>query len=142
VSAASKLAIIDRLLPLVEAFGASRRRQSELRKEMKASACVFVLEAAVAGEQAAPCYSPAGRTPWCEACRRHDQAFAALMAERKHNKRRLHKIEKLSVAYAKPEPQLPPEPKELLELIDHLEQEDKRVETDILGAGDHEEAPR
>lgn len=126
---ASKLAIVDKLLPMLEAFGASRARQSEIRREMKASACTHpereVVMPSLLGEtRTVPCFdSEHGRTPWCDACRRHDQAFSRLMAERKSNKKRLLRITKLAVAYAEPEPELPPEPKELLELMDSLQRE-------------------
>lgn len=133
MSTATKLAIVDKLLPLLEAFGASRQKQTELRRSMRVAACTHE-DAAVTeeGDDGAlfrsiqyPCYhSEHGRTPWCEACRQHDQLFSQLMAERKLNKKRLHKIERLAVAYAAPEPAEEPERKELLELLHHLEQQE------------------
>jgi hypothetical protein len=146
-SKATKLAIVDRLLPLLEAFGASRAVQTECRQQMKASACTHpdreVAMPSLLGEvRVVPCYdSTHGRTPWCDACRQHDGAFARLMVERKLNKKRLHKIERLAVAFAAPEPELPPEPKELLELMHSLE-EAAVVETDVVRDGDHEAAHR
>lgn len=131
---ASKLAIVDKLLPLLEAFGASRARQSLIRKEMKASACthperVVTMPSLLDETRTVPCFdSQHGRTPWCDACRHHDVAFARLMAERKTNKKRLLRIEKLAVAYAEPEPELPPEPKELLNLIEKLQKEEESGE--------------
>jgi hypothetical protein len=145
---ASKLAIVDRLLPLLEAFGSSRSRQKSHRQEMKASACTHpereVAMPSLLGEtRTVPCYdSQHGRTPWCDACRRHDQAFVALMAERKSNKKRFHKIERLAMLYAEPEPEVPPEPKELLELMHSLEQEAEGGEAAIVREGDIEEARR
>jgi thiol-disulfide isomerase/thioredoxin len=148
VTSASKLAIVDKLLPLLEAFGASRQRQTQLRKEMKASACTHperevVMESLLGETRTVPCYDPThGRTPWCDHCRQHDQAFARLMAERKSNKKRLHKIEKLAVAYSAPEPELPPEPRELLELMHQLEREAESAEAADIREGDHDEAHR
>lgn len=145
---ASKLAIVDKLLPLLEAFGASRARQTECRQEMKASACTHpdreVVMPSLLGEtRTVPCYdSTQGRTPWCEACRRHDQAFARLMHERQANKKRLHKITKLAVAFAEPEPELPPEPKELLELMHSLEKEAEGGEAAVVRDTAHEETHR
>ncbi len=127
---ASKLAIVDKLLPLLEAFGASRQKQKEQRRAMRGSACQHpdreVVMPDLLGEtKAVPCYDPEhGRTPWCDACRRHDQAFAQLMAERALNKKRFHKIERLAVAYAEPELPAEPERKELFELLHALEQEE------------------
>jgi len=131
---ASKLAIVDKLLPLLEAFGASRARQKECRQEMKASACTHddAVTETDEGVIRWPCYHPSmGRTPWCDACRRHDSAFSRLMKEREANKKRLHKIERLAVAFAAPEPELPPEPKELLELIHALEEAESGKAADI-----------
>ncbi len=145
---ASKLAIIDRLLPLLEVFGASRARQSALRKEMKASACTHpdreVAVSSLLDElRTVPCYdSQHGRTPWCDHCRQHDGAFARLMAERKANKKRLHKIERLAVSYAEPEPEVPPEPMELLELMHALKEEAEGGEAAVVREADHEEANR
>lgn len=143
---ASKLAIVDKLLPLLEAFGASRARQSTIRKEMKAAACthpdrVVAMPSLLDEARTVPCFdSQHGRTPWCDACRHHDQAFSRLMAERASNKKRLLRIEKLAVAYAEPEPELPPEPKELLELMHSLEKEAEGVATDLVRDDDHEAA--
>ncbi len=118
MSSPSKLAIVDKLLPLLEAYGSSRKRQTELRREMKASACT------ARHSDEAPCFDPEnGRSPWCDGCRQHDQLFARLMHERQANKKRLLRIERLAVSYAEPEPEEPPETKELLELIHKLEQE-------------------
>lgn len=144
MSNASKLAIVDKLLPLLEAFGASRMRQRELRKEMKASACTSDAAVVENGRVVLwPCYdSKRGRTPWCAACRQHDNAFAALMAERKANKKRLQKIESLAVAFAQPEPEDPPEPKELLDLMHKLEKEAVSAATDSVRQGYHEETHR
>jgi hypothetical protein len=145
---ASKLAIVDKLLPLLEAFGASRSRQSAHRQEMKASACTHpdrevTMPSLLDETRVVPCYdSTHGRTPWCDACRRHDQAFAALMAERKLNKTRLHKLERLAMLYAEPEPEVAPEPKELLELIHALEKEAEGGEAAVVREGDHEGANR
>jgi hypothetical protein len=131
LSSATKLALVDKLLPLLEAFGSSRRAQSQLRKDMKAAACTHadreVVMPSLLGEtRTVPCYDPEhGRTPWCEACRQHDLFFSRLMAERKSNKRRLMKIERLAVAYAKPDDPEPPEPKALLELIERQEKEEE-----------------
>jgi thiol-disulfide isomerase/thioredoxin len=147
VKTASKLAIVDKLLPLLEAFGASRARQTALRREMKASACSHPdrevsMPSLLDEVRVVPCYdSTQGRTPWCDHCRQHDQAFTRLMAERKANKKRLHKVERLAVAYAEPEPDLPPEPKELLDLIHSLE-EAESGQAAVVRDGDHEEAHR
>ena len=148
MSNASKLAIVDKLLPLLEAFGASRARQTALRREMKASACthperVVELPSLLDETRTVPCYDAKnGRTPWCDACRQHDGAFARLMAERKINRKRLHKIERLAVAFAAPEQELPPEPKELLELMHALKEEAEGGEAAVVRNGDHEEASR
>jgi hypothetical protein len=64
------------------------------------------------------------------------------MAERKSNKKRFHKIERLAMLYAEPEPEVPPEPKELLELMHSLEQEAEGGEAAIVREGDIEEARR
>ncbi len=130
MSAATKLAIVDRLLPLLEAFGASRQQQTELRRSMKASSCTYPERMQVPEneqtERCVPCYDRLhGRTPWCEACREHDNLFARLMTERKNNKKRLQKIERLAVAYAQPEEPTEPERKELFELLHSLEQKEK-----------------
>lgn len=133
MSSATKLALVDKLLPLLEAFGSSRRLQSELRKQMKEAACTHESREQLVEDQSGdsflkvvPCFdSSLGRTPWCDACRQHDQLFARLMAERKSNKLRLLKIERLAVAYAKPEEPEPPEPKALLELIERQEKEEE-----------------
>jgi hypothetical protein len=144
---ASKLAIVDRLLPLLESFGSSRSRQKAHRQEMKASACTHpdrevAMPSLLDEIRVVPCYdSTNGRTPWCDACRRHDQAFAALMAERKLNKKRLHKIERLAMLYAEPEPEVPPEPKELLELIHSLEEAESGKAV-VVREGADEEAHR
>jgi hypothetical protein len=129
---ASKLAIVDNLLPLVEAFGASRRQQTELRRSMRSAACTHPDrtmdvpdEEGEPETKVVPCYDTMlGRTPWCEACRQHDGFFSRLMAERRENKKRLQKIERLAVAYAMPEPAEEPERKELFELLHALEQEE------------------
>jgi hypothetical protein len=145
---ASKLAIVDRLLPLLEAYGASRARQSIIRKEMKAAACthpdrVVAMPSLLDESRTVPCFDAEhGRTPWCDACRQHDQAFTRLMAERAANKKRFLRIEKLAVAYAEPEAEVPPEPKELLELMHSLQEEAVVVETTVVRDGDNEEAHR
>src|SRR5262245_40176737 len=98
---------------------------------MKAAACNIreSYPEGAAKAATAPCFDPEkGRTPWCEPCRQHDQLFSQLMAERKSNKKRLVRIERLAVAYAQPEPEEPPAPKELLDLIDKLEKEDSSAE--------------
>lgn len=137
MSAASKLAIVDKLLPLLESFGSSRRAQSELRKSMKAAACTQRTQPAddlppdsrAALEAQAKCFdADYGRTPWCEACRQHDVLFSRLMLERKRNKQRLQKIERLAVAYAKPEEPETPEPKALLDLIEQQERQEAAAE--------------
>lgn len=137
MSNATKLAIVDKLLPLLEAFGASRQRQTELRRSMKAAACISEdrMQGTMESDEVrvVPCYDAGnGRTPWCEACRQHDQLFAQLMVERRNNKKRFQKIERLSVAYAAPEPPEEPERKELLELIHELEQEEPSAAADIV----------
>ncbi len=148
MSAASKLAIVDKLLPLLEAFGASRQRQTALRREMKTSACTHpdrevAMPSLLDETRVVPCYdSQNGRTPWCDHCRQHDGAFARLMAERKANRTRLHKIERLAVAYSAPEPELPPEPKELLELMHALKEEAEGGQAAVVRNADHEEAHR
>ena len=136
---AGKLAVVDKLLPLLEAFGACRKKQTELRRAMKASACtheermqfVFDEEGDPSDhERAIPCYdSVNGRTPWCDACRQHDQFFSALMAERRSNKKRLLKIERLAVLYAEPEELEPEEPKALLEFIEREEAAERAAAT-------------
>lgn len=122
MTSASKLAIVDRLLPLLEAFGASRLRQTGLRREMREAGCTHEEALQPTDDnnlRLTPCYGPDGRTPWCEACRRHDAAFHRLLAERKANKARLLRIEKLAVRFAAPDPpEPPPEPKVLLTLME------------------------
>ena len=146
MSSATKLAIVDKLLPMLEAFGASRQRQTELRRSMRQAVCTHDENLVDTGEElrVVPCFSPAlGRTPWCDACRQHDQFFSQLMAERRGNKKRLHKIERLAVAYAAPEPLEAEEPKALLELIHQLEQEEvPSADTAILREGAHKATRR
>jgi hypothetical protein len=124
-------AIADKLLPLLEAYGDSRLRQRDLRRAMKAAICrapeaedmrQALAQGLVEAGRVAPCYDPLeGRTPWCEACREHDALYARLAAERKGQKARLLKINRLAMVLARPEPPPPPEPRALIDLIESLE---------------------
>lgn len=110
----SKTAIVDQLLPLLEAFGAARLEMRELRRDMRSKECT-----GRSGSDPAPCYHQSdGRTPWCENCREHDTIFHRLLQVRKTQAKRMQKIERLAIKFAAPEPEIQPEPKLLLELID------------------------
>lgn len=110
--------IVDRLLPLLEAFGAARLEMRNLRREMKSKECTGRSES-----EPAPCYHQTdGRTPWCENCRQHDATFVRLLQVRKIQAKRTTRIERLAIKLAAPEPVSEPEPKALLELLDRMEE--------------------
>jgi hypothetical protein len=110
----SKTAVLERLLPLIEAFALARLEMRQLRREMRAKECT-----GRSADEPGPCYHPTdGRSPWCDNCREHDATFHRLLQVRQRQAKRMQQIERLAIKYAMPEPEIPPEPKLLLELID------------------------
>lgn len=116
----TKQAIIDRLVALLEVFGATRIDLRDIRREMKSKTCT-----ARTADEPAPCFHQTdGRTPWCENCRDHDVLFRRLLHVRKEQSKRFLQIERLSIKLAMPEPVNPPEPRLLLEAIEAAEAEE------------------
>jgi hypothetical protein len=110
----SKTATLEKLLPLLEAFGAARVEMRQLRRDMRSKECT-----GRSADEPAPCYHQTdGRTPWCDNCREHDLIFHQLLQVRKRQTKRMNQIERLAIRFAAPEPEIPSEPKLLLELIE------------------------
>lgn len=108
-----KTAIVDRLLPLLEAFGLAREEMRAIRRSMRSHGCTGATP-----DTPAPCYhSTDGRTPWCANCREHDILYVRLMQTKKLQTRRMQQIERLAIRFAAPEPEPVEEPKVLLEMM-------------------------
>lgn len=110
----SRQVIVDRLVALLEAFGATRIELRDMRREMKAKTCT-----SSSSSDPAPCFHQTdGRTPWCQNCRDHDTIFHRLLQTKKQQSKRFLQIERLAIKLATPEPETPPEPRLLLEAME------------------------
>jgi hypothetical protein len=102
--------VVDRLLPLVEAYALGRRHQKALLAKLRpAEKC-----------EKAICHLQYGsdQTEWCEPCKRREPWFRAFAERRRTNRELLRRIEALGIKLSLPDPpQEPPEPKALLELM-------------------------
>ncbi len=100
--------IVDRLLPLVEAYAAGRKTQKAFWRQMRALKCLDAFEGS-------PCWKT-GRVQ-CRECQAKSEVFKLFASSRAENRRLRGRIEALGLRLHAPVVVEPEEPKPLLDLM-------------------------
>jgi hypothetical protein len=106
-------AVVDLLLPRVEAYAAGRQRQKALRSQMRQlPPCEYETSFG------ATCHTSAPDGQWCAGCIAREPVWQEFAQVRRDNRELLRRIEVLAARLSLPEPPPPPAPtKDLLELM-------------------------
>lgn len=109
--------LVDRLLPMLEAYAAGRVAEKTMRRQMRAERC----EIAARFAEERRCYLPVGggklEAERCASCKRRTFFWTAFVAQKAENRSLLARIERLALRLSLPDPVEPEEPKPLLDLM-------------------------
>jgi len=107
--------VVDRLLPLVEAYALGRRHQKDLRAKLRGKPCEH--------SRGMGCHfteglDPNDRARWCQSCVEREPVWQEFAERKRKNREILARIQVLGLRLSMPDAPPEPEPvKELLELM-------------------------